>query len=272
MIFNFGDNPTLDVFRMLMHYAVQQKKSSEETQVYYGNGVTNDKGVITELPESSGSSTNNDGPRRLHITNLPFKIRDNELKTMFEVYGTVTDAEIIFNERGSKGFGFVTMESSDAAAKAKEALNGKEMDGRKIEVNNATPRATPSKNSLRAKEKSSTALVKATPYVESVPTVPSLHTQSLSNPWATPQPFAFTTAPMPSPQLTLAPPPMAATPQFSFATPTPAMALPGFHCYPTPEQYAAQYYSYMASQGALRTTPAPAPKSNSLGNYRFQPY
>ena len=42
-----------------------------------------------------------------------------------------------------------------------------------------------------------------------------------------------------------------------------------FHCYPTPEQYAAQYYSYIASHGALRST---VPKTNSIGNYRFQPY
>ena len=44
------------------------------------------------------------------------------------------DAEIIYNERGSKGFGFVTMETSDGATKAKKALHGKEIEGRKIEV------------------------------------------------------------------------------------------------------------------------------------------
>ena len=51
-----------------------------------------------------------------------------------QIYGTVLDAEIIYNERGSKGFGFVTMETSDDATKAKEALHGKEIEGRKIEV------------------------------------------------------------------------------------------------------------------------------------------
>ena len=50
------------------------------------------------------------------------------------MYGSVLDAEIIYNERGSKGFGFVTMETSEDASKAKEALHGKEIDGRKIEV------------------------------------------------------------------------------------------------------------------------------------------
>lgn len=266
MIFNFGDNPTLDVFRMLMHYAAQQKKTTEESQVYFSKVITNgEKASIHELPDSSAASTTTDGPRRLHITNLPFKIRDNELRTMFEAYGTVIDAEIIFNERGSKGFGFVTMESADAAAMAKEALNGKEMDGRKIEVNNATPRATPTKNPLRSKK--STALVKAS-YGELLPPTPAIPSQTLSNGWA-PQAFALSSAPIPSPQLTIAPPQLAPPPPFSFSTPTPPMGLPGFHCYPTPEQYAAQYYSYIASHGALRNN---VPKTNSIGNYRFQPY
>ena len=37
------------------------------------------------LPTSTTTSPTNDGPKRLHVTNLPFKVRDNELKTMFEV-------------------------------------------------------------------------------------------------------------------------------------------------------------------------------------------
>ena len=43
-------------------------------------------------------------------------------------------AEVIFNERGSKGFGFVTFSNGEDATKAKEDLNGKVMDGRRIEV------------------------------------------------------------------------------------------------------------------------------------------
>ena len=49
-------------------------------------------------------------------------------------YGEILDAEIIFNERGSKGFGFVTFAMADDATKAREALNGRVVDGRKIEV------------------------------------------------------------------------------------------------------------------------------------------
>lgn len=48
--------------------------------------------------------------------------------------------EIIFNERGSKGFGFVTFASSLEADKARLELNGTIVEGRKIEVNNATAR------------------------------------------------------------------------------------------------------------------------------------
>ena len=49
-------------------------------------------------------------------------------------YGEIMSAEVIFNERGSKGFGFVTFSNGEDATKAKEDLNGKVMDGRRIEV------------------------------------------------------------------------------------------------------------------------------------------
>uniref|UniRef100_A0AAY4CYR9 RNA binding protein fox-1 homolog 2 n=1 Tax=Denticeps clupeoides TaxID=299321 RepID=A0AAY4CYR9_9TELE len=55
------------------------------------------------------------------------------------------DVEIIFNERGSKGFGFVTFETSADAEKAREKLHGTLVEGRKIEVNNATARVMTNK-------------------------------------------------------------------------------------------------------------------------------
>ncbi|OWR43485.1 RNA binding protein fox-1 2 [Danaus plexippus plexippus] len=55
-------------------------------------------------------------------------------------YGTILDVEIIFNERGSKGFGFVTFANSGDAERARERLHGTVVEGRKIEVNNATAR------------------------------------------------------------------------------------------------------------------------------------
>ncbi|XP_078347270.1 RNA binding protein fox-1 homolog 3-like isoform X1 [Oculina patagonica] len=80
------------------------------------------------------------GPKRLHVTNIPFRFRDHDLVQMFGQFGTLADCEIIYNERGSKGFGFVTFRNSADAMKAREKLNGTIVDGRKIEVNNATPR------------------------------------------------------------------------------------------------------------------------------------
>ena len=49
-------------------------------------------------------------------------------------YGDIVDAEIIFNERGSKGFGFVTFSNPEDANRAREGISGRIIDGRKVEV------------------------------------------------------------------------------------------------------------------------------------------
>jgi len=77
-------------------------------------------------------------PRRLHVTNLPFKLRDLDLGAMFVNFGPILDAEIIYNHRGSKGFGFITLASSWEAERAKESIHDTLKDGRFIEVNNAS--------------------------------------------------------------------------------------------------------------------------------------
>ncbi|CAG9096731.1 unnamed protein product [Plutella xylostella] len=87
------------------------------------------------VPVSQGSQ-----PKRLHVSNIPFRFRDPDLRNMFGQYGTILDVEIIFNERGSKGFGFVTFANSGDAERARERLHGTVVEGRKIEVNNATAR------------------------------------------------------------------------------------------------------------------------------------
>ncbi|XP_049313668.1 uncharacterized protein LOC105232786 isoform X4 [Bactrocera dorsalis] len=80
-------------------------------------------------------------PKRLHVSNIPFRFRDPDLRAMFgQQFGTILDVEIIFNERGSKGFGFVTFANSNDAERARERLHGTVVEGRKIEVNNATAR------------------------------------------------------------------------------------------------------------------------------------
>ncbi|XP_075221304.1 RNA binding protein fox-1 homolog 2-like isoform X9 [Lycorma delicatula] len=78
--------------------------------------------------------------KRLHVSNIPFRFRDPDLRAMFGQFGPILDVEIIFNERGSKGFGFVTFANSADADQARERLHGTVVEGRKIEVNNATAR------------------------------------------------------------------------------------------------------------------------------------
>ncbi|XP_024920114.1 RNA binding protein fox-1 homolog 2-like isoform X2 [Cynoglossus semilaevis] len=95
---------------------------------------------------SAGDSSEAKGtPKRLHVSNIPFRFRDPDLRQMFGQFGKILDVEIIFNERGSKGFGFVTFENSADAEKAREKLHGTLVEGRKIEVNNATARVMTNK-------------------------------------------------------------------------------------------------------------------------------
>ncbi|KKS06538.1 MAG: RNA-binding protein [Candidatus Brennerbacteria bacterium RIFOXYB1_FULL_41_13] len=79
--------------------------------------------------------------KKLYVGNLPFSTTSDDLKQMFVPFGEVASATIIndkFSGR-SKGFGFVEMPKDEEAAKAIEGLNGKEMDGRAIVVNEARP-------------------------------------------------------------------------------------------------------------------------------------
>jgi RNA binding protein fox-1 len=86
-------------------------------------------------------------PKRLHVSNIPFRFRDPDLRNMFGKFGPILDVEIIFNERGSKGFGFVTFANSSDADRAREQLHASVVEGRKIEVNNATARVQTKKQS-----------------------------------------------------------------------------------------------------------------------------
>ena len=100
----------------------------------------------SEFPKELGRSSKvvDDGLAcRLYVSNLPFIFRETHLATLFSSYGTVTDAEVVTNEKGSKGFGFVSLSSPEEAAFAQRALQGAVVEGRRIEVNRATPRAKP---------------------------------------------------------------------------------------------------------------------------------
>nr|2N82_B Chain B, RNA binding protein fox-1 homolog 1 [Homo sapiens] len=94
------------------------------------------------------NTENKSQPKRLHVSNIPFRFRDPDLRQMFGQFGKILDVEIIFNERGSKGFGFVTFENSADADRAREKLHGTVVEGRKIEVNNATARVMTNKKTV----------------------------------------------------------------------------------------------------------------------------
>jgi RNA recognition motif-containing protein len=78
----------------------------------------------------------------IYVGNLSYRMEDGELREVFEQYGEVSSARIISDrETGrSKGFGFVEMPDDGAANEAIEALNGKEVGGRTLRVNEARPR------------------------------------------------------------------------------------------------------------------------------------
>jgi RNA recognition motif-containing protein len=78
----------------------------------------------------------------IYVGNLPWKTDDAELRRIFEVYGTVSEAKVITDrETGkSRGFGFVKMNDADEAKEAIGCMNGFELGGRPLTVNEAKPR------------------------------------------------------------------------------------------------------------------------------------
>src|SRR5881397_1241931 len=80
--------------------------------------------------------------RKLYVGNLTYDVTDSGLEQMFAAHGTVQSAQIIMDrDTGrSKGFGFVEMGSDQEAQAAIAAMNGKEMGGRALTVNEAKPK------------------------------------------------------------------------------------------------------------------------------------
>mgnify|MGYP001766652588 CR=1 FL=1 len=79
---------------------------------------------------------------KLFVGNLSFNATQNQLQDLFGAHGTVLEVDVIkdrFSGR-PRGFGFVTMETKEGADAAIQALNGKEIDGRALTVNEARPR------------------------------------------------------------------------------------------------------------------------------------
>ncbi|XP_035664294.1 RNA binding protein fox-1 homolog 3-like isoform X4 [Branchiostoma floridae] len=118
-----------------------QQTQTTEAEVQTGDGTDVTQQQTAATAEALASAIT----KRLHVSNIPFRFRDPDLRQMFGKYGQILDVEIIFNERGSKGFGFVTFANSADADRAREQLNGTIVEGRKIEVNNATARVMTNK-------------------------------------------------------------------------------------------------------------------------------
>ena len=81
--------------------------------------------------------------KKLYVGNLPYTATDSQLKDLFSQAGTVESAMLPIDKMSGRprGFGFVEMADDEGAQKAVETLNGYEMEGRKLVVNEARPLA-----------------------------------------------------------------------------------------------------------------------------------
>ena len=79
---------------------------------------------------------------RIYVGNLSYSITDQELEEAFSPFGQVESAQVVTDRDSgrSKGFGFVEMGEQEEAEAAIAALNGKELSGRALTVNEARPR------------------------------------------------------------------------------------------------------------------------------------
>ena len=78
---------------------------------------------------------------KLYVGGLPYSVTEGRLEEIFAEYGSVQSARVISDKftGQSRGFGFVEMNSSEEAQKAIDALNGSQLDGRTLVVNEARP-------------------------------------------------------------------------------------------------------------------------------------
>ncbi len=80
--------------------------------------------------------------KKLYVGGLPYSVTDGTLQELFAAHGTVESATVIMDRMTSrsKGFGFVEMSSQEEAQAAIDKLNGTDLEGRNITVNEAKPR------------------------------------------------------------------------------------------------------------------------------------
>jgi len=88
----------------------------------------------------------------IYVGNLSFKTTEAELRQTFEAFGTVSSASVITDRATgrSRGFGFVEMPNADEGQRAVEAMNGANLGGRDLTVNEARPRQPRQAGSPRA--------------------------------------------------------------------------------------------------------------------------
>lgn len=79
----------------------------------------------------------------IYVGNLPYSVTDDDLRETFSQYGDVSNVQLISDRftGASKGFGFVEMDNNSEADAAIKALNGTDMKGRRITVNQARPKS-----------------------------------------------------------------------------------------------------------------------------------
>jgi RNA recognition motif-containing protein len=80
--------------------------------------------------------------KNIYVGNLNFDTTSEDLDQLFSEFGSVSSAKVITDKMSgrSRGFGFVEMDDDQAGEQAIEAMNGKEIDGRTLTVNEARPR------------------------------------------------------------------------------------------------------------------------------------
>ncbi|CAJ0560106.1 unnamed protein product, partial [Mesorhabditis spiculigera] len=95
------------------------------------DGPSKKPATIEMSEERKGGEEYSD--RRLFISNFPFSWHEDDLRAFLEDYGPVMEVNIVYNERGSKGFGFATIDDPDRCYRARMELNHTVVQGRRVE-------------------------------------------------------------------------------------------------------------------------------------------
>ncbi|KAA6397247.1 MAG: hypothetical protein EZS28_007226 [Streblomastix strix] len=124
-----------------------QHKSDAQNAVQLLNGQDINGNIITVRYQDDransvrrSSSVVRDPKSQLYVNGLNYSTTKESLQEFFEQAGEVQDARIIYNEQGSRGFGFVTMADAYTAQNAYRQLNGQKLDGRRINISQAEQR------------------------------------------------------------------------------------------------------------------------------------